>query len=339
MIYDDLFIEKAKLRWKNNQRREVDAIAFQDEYKNVREEIEKWINLIPDTDKRASIVGHLRADNWREAYHELAVGQLFKQLGFTVEYDKPIINPLAPELPPKTPDWFVYIRDSGKIYIEVFTNKAANETSRDEKVWGTLFARIKNSIEDVAISLIQQNNIPPSLNNHKQIVVNLKDWLKTNPAKGERKKIADNIIAEFLFTQAMQKPTVLMFSDAYGSPKAIPSLESKIMEKVKRYQFLEDIGIPFAVAIIPNDILTGADLTDLQSLLYGKQVYDVDTGETFREGKGLFASVSSLSAIFWIPKMLGLPLSDRDVKLFPNQHATNLLHEIVMKTFDGIAKS
>ena len=93
-------------------------IATADEFRLMREQIEAWVADLPEH-SQAKVIPRLRSEEhiW-ETYHELAVGSLFRNLGFRLEYDK--------NFGVQTPDWFVSSNDGSQTFIvEVFTQNVS----------------------------------------------------------------------------------------------------------------------------------------------------------------------------------------------------------------------
>ena len=327
-VYTEEFLKKATAYCKGRPRymwSTAHAVAMLEEHLKTRAEIEKLVLLIPDGEKRDSVVSRLQApEGFIEAYNELKVGDLFDQIGCEIEYERPIANPSKPGKASKTPDWFVYTGAGFQCYVEVLTNNPSKENSDIDRAWKRLFSRITDSIQGVAVELILRNNVPPTEGKAKAIITRLQRWLEANPEAEIRERIWHNIDVAFLRLVAKDKPDVFMYFDAYCLWKAPLSLENKILEKTKRYQFLETMRIPLVVAVVPNDIVTGVHMDDLEPLLNGNRIYDPSTGSTIQRDNGTFSKTSALSAMIWVPKReLGTPIMPSDVSVFYNAHATN----------------
>jgi hypothetical protein len=298
---------------------EIYRIAVLDEYSRQRSQIEEWVALLPEG-KQSQIIGRLRKDDlrFRDAFNELLVGDMLRQLGHKIEYERAIPGVK------KTPDWYVSFReDMSTFYVEVLTADAPEQRIDDERRWDSLCRRIEKLAPGFGLSLSADPrcDAPESENKAKKIAEKVGIWLKDiDPAVGEG-LILDNSTLEELTDEyanwgsrivigvcergdASQKFTWCVVSPGEAYLIDEEPLRKKIRPKAKKYaRSLADKGIPFVICIVPTpESLFGH--RSIEDALFGQSAIRYVKGrgrENIRLLDGLWREevFNGVSAIWW----------------------------------------
>ena len=228
-----------------------------------------------------------------------------------------------------------------ELVVEVFTLNPPREAEEVDSHWKYLLRRVEE-IRSPFVLGIDFSNLenPPDQKQAKQILTALKEWFLTNPDIQQEKSI-DNIKFMIVSRNSANQQAGYMLSPTIFAVST-ENLRDDILKKTKKYHMLNSINIKFVVAIVPN-VITGVDLNNLKDVLWGTETFDVDfernTAKPRRTADGLYTRVErvdpALSAVMWVPKKLGIPLSMPQVGIFPNPSARNSLSPECMKTLKG----
>jgi hypothetical protein len=173
-------IEQRYERFPPNQRPIIYAIAVHEDRQPFRAEIEAWVGALSSTAK-AKIIPRLRSpENIQQSYNELAVGHVFRELGYDLEYEKPFGD--------LTPDWFVSSKGAEPAFVvETFTANPPKSRTDDLKRLDHLLGRIHEI--PVGVELNIRTNLPetPKERESKEVKKEVERWLTSgSPAVGER---------------------------------------------------------------------------------------------------------------------------------------------------------
>ncbi len=293
----------SQIRKKHEQRQGLRTylylLATKDEYQTTRAEIENWINGLPEI-IRSKLISRLRSSkNHIQTYNELAIGSVLKQLGYQLEYEKPLSG--------HTPDWYVHLKGEIPAFIvEVFTANPSNEwtAQRGQKI--DLVKRLEQIPIDVTMNIRFRGNMALDQHQNKIIATKIRKWLEDdNPPVGTQISLT-GIILKVIYRGRGFSHVTLAFSDIFWVNSK--SLREKIKNKIDKYKdFLQEGRIPYVISIVPNP-LTGLEQNNFIDVLFGQEIInlavDKDSGiiaeERFeRNSNGLFLISSSLSAAIW----------------------------------------
>jgi hypothetical protein len=342
-------------------------IATDPEHQATRLRIDEWVSLLPDEmdddDRRRSIrknvIKRLKsADNFWDTYNELYVGDILRQLGYVVDYERPIPN--AEKL--KTPDWYVESKDNAPpFYVEVFTPGQSRHRRENDNKWEDLRIRLKKIPLSVGLSLrANEQCAPPAERQSITITRRVREWLEScDPPTGEVLRLdcdtLEEVKDEFAF-HFRRRVIEIEVSCREGIREGqgwcvgpfpferveVESLKNNIRRKTRKYaEHLEESRIPLVVFLIPHSEspLSHESVDDAVQGQSVTRVYPLSDGRNLimdgRELNGLFAHTwpgsSALSTIVWWREVTAWPLDSdqqpihKPIKLYFNLGATNPL--------------
>ena len=314
-VFDLTWIESIRRRYGRLPRYErpiIYSIAVDEEYQDLRTEIESWVGHLPIAAKDKVIPKLHSSENFQQTYNELAVGHTIRQLGFKPEYEKPIDG--------FTPDWFVHPRDGAPAFVvEAFTSNPPQGRVANLRRLNHLLGRLYEIPVGVALS-VRANEVSeiPDQRESKKIKKAVERWLMAgSPAIGDRAKFG-GFTFEVIHKNANYKhvfsmvPAGLLKTNTFWVDGNL--LKQGIEEKVNKYSFLGRAGTPLTVGVVA-DFYTGLGRDDLDGALFGDEavqlVMERTTGNIIesrltRRANGLFARTgSALSAVLWVSRESG----------------------------------
>lgn len=296
-IYTAEFVDKLNKRFAQKppyQQSTIYRIATEPHWENLRQEIERWVSQFPNDASKNVVISRLRSpEHFEQTYNELVVGQIFRDKGYAIEYEKEIV-------PNTTPDWYIYPRINTPTFIvEVLTSMPPEERTKQDQKWHELTERLKKIPMGIGLSIFP---LPvPSIDHNmlnsrdiKQIVDQVHTWLLATP------ELKDTIeISGIRFGVIHKSATFKTIQTAITGTFWGRSAETKqnIRDKVKKYETLCLQGIPIVVAVMAN-FLAGFDREDLETII--------------SDGEGIFTGrkpLECLSAILWASNRPGQPNS------------------------------
>ncbi len=307
-VFTDEYIQDIKRRYGHKpdyDKPDIYRIAVSNIGQSRRDEIEALLADLPYNDSQKDIIEKLKSDKisaHTEAYNELSVGYLLKQVGYQVEHGKEF----QIEHKKLTPDWYVHPKgDTPTFIVEVFTtNYYGNERREEDVQIKNLERRLREIPVDAGLSIrLDEGKVLESECN-KRIAQEIKQWLlqKDLPVGVQYSGIDFTCeIVERNTGFPEVDPTVFR-EVVLGDTER---LQKNIREKTKRYR---NLGMPLVVAIVTDPIIG----IHLRSVLLGtKRVrfsYNKFTGARITEhiqlNNGLFGKKPDLSAVLWISTSL-----------------------------------
>jgi len=267
--------------WEQAMRREYDGLPSYDRpnlyrlatwphLQPFRRQIQEWVEELPESPRIPLLVKRLQSRNqFYEAYHELAVGSVLCEMGYTIRYEMPISDGTG-EI---TPDWSVMAEDASVSFvIEVFTaNPSDDQRSRtDRRHW--FLGRLRAIPYNIFLLIRELPECdPPDKPAAEGIAVQIERWL----SQGQLCVGMEMILGKIWFTiervdcacdhlQYLCCPPPMLYVD-------LPRLKRKIGTKVAKYRsVLENRHVPLVVAVVPSDGVT-LDIEDLHAALLGEQ--------------------------------------------------------------------
>lgn len=261
-------------------RPEVYFYATENEYNQVRNEIEEWIQPIPES-QLPNVVSRLRTDkHFKQTYNELATGSILNSMGCKIIYEKPLIIGKTE----KTPDWFASKNDM-EFAVEVLTIKTAEQSQNIMKRIGTLLARIREIPYGVVLDIKFDWANPPNQQQLKVIIRELKKWLVSSLQENDVLNV-EGLTVKYHKQLDSDKP--LLFTNSHAYAGSTHGLGRKIEEKVSKYKGLE---IPLVISVVPT-FYTQLDVEDAQNVILGTEkwtLFDDNSIRAFREQDGLYS--------------------------------------------------
>ncbi len=277
------------------------SIATHEKFRPMREQIESWVAELPGRCQKR-VIGNLRSDDgFSQAYHELVVGSVLRNLGLRTEFEKDFCG--------FTPDWFVSSEDGSESFIvEVFTdNVGAAQKTQANQLTELQIALAKIDL-DVGLC-ISVDGVRGILDWGRidRISAEVREWLAADaPVSGAKLRNG-----EFMF-EIINRGRGYSGLQFVG-PGQVCSVNSKALqeslgEKISRYRpVILQHKIPFVVAVVAA-IETGLDLEDFETLLLGSTVgwaernSDITQSLPNRMANGLFVKRSQTTEGIWIEK-------------------------------------
>jgi hypothetical protein len=296
-------------------------VAVEDEFKSTREQIEKWVALLP-AGLQKKVIASLQSDvGFQQTYHELAVGSLISGSGLQLTYER--------DFDGLTPDWFVSAGNGLNFIVEVFSENVSQTTDSLDARLGELQSRISELPFDFALSVdipFDWNSLSLDSGRSKIIAKKVKDWLASdNPQIGTELHV-DEFSFEVILRDRKYAHVMLMgFGRSFWvNPEPLRrNIETKI-DKYKKIALANKF--PFLVAVVA-EFRTGYDLEGLEDILFGKEVFDIAidnaTSEaveqtTRRKNDGLFVKKPLLSGVIWASKPIA---REWQMRSYLNPHA------------------
>jgi hypothetical protein len=332
IVFTHHFIEEVKRKYAhtpNHRKPRIYWVSTMKEYEEQRMRIEDLVAMLPPG-KRGNVVERIRTkEQYTNTYHELIVGEMLRKLGYTVEYEKPMVE--VDEL--LTPDWYVCKKGHlPPFYVEVFTPNPSKNIIETDNKWQDLCARLEELPIPVGIS-IQANERcnPPDATRSKKIAEIVREWLQEHsPRKGEVLNIDCNTLEEVTepYTD-YRNSTVITFEISKHSNEdqrkarctqpifirqvLVDALKNNIQRKIRHYgNAVKRENLPFVICLMPHyDSLLGHD--SFVDAIWGELVtdlYEDKSGEKIwrdrRLDNGIFSARQSrnetLSAVSWLSK-------------------------------------
>lgn len=149
-------------------------VATDDDYQSLRTEIEDLTADLPQA-AQAKVIHSLQCPkSFMQTYHELVAGNLFKRLGYHIEYEK-TINGLSP-------DWYVHPKEKMLAYIvEVFTDYISDNNRSEQGQVSDLHGRLQQITVGVVLHISYDNEYEKEVvlnpKNNKEIIASVTHWL------------------------------------------------------------------------------------------------------------------------------------------------------------------
>jgi hypothetical protein len=304
-VFPPEWVAKLKAKYQGRSRQIYPKNYFlftADELQPDRDQIERWVDLLPEK-KHANLIGRLREpDLLNEAFNELAVGDSLRRMGHEVEYE--------PEIGALTPDWFVRPRNSTQPFIvEVVSSQPPKERERRDDGWERLRLRFQEELTGNSHISVQppfsfEDGFAdlPSEKQQKGIVRKIQEWINSDPPEGAQVSVND---IEFHFVGTRHDATgVYCGMGITPFTVDVSSLRRSVRVKASKYKLVgEEHHLPFLVTVI-LDFSTGRDIRDLKEVAFGTEGRRIVTSrggakrfEYFRDADGLFARYPTLSAV------------------------------------------
>lgn len=307
LVFTDEWVQKIRRRYKqypDYQKPWLYTVAISNKLETVRNEIEEWVNWLPQSDQ-SKVIKNLQSKNFIQTYHELAVGSILKRLGYQVEYEKKIDNNL-------TPDWYAHPNKGRHAFIvEIFTDNRSETTEKHDKQENDLLGRLQQISIDVALN-INFDLAKVALDQQKNKIISKKvqQWLTNNDPPIGAQLDSSGIVFE-IFDRDRNYPNLQYVSSTDAFWIDTESLRKNIETKINKYKVLaKEKGIPIVVGIVV-DPKTGLSLKSLQDVLLGERevivTFEKTPGsvvkqEQKRRQNGLFKINEALSAAIWMWK-------------------------------------
>ena len=299
-VFSAGWIDQIKNRYERqqkHQRPEIYFVATSDKYKELRNEVEEWVADFPKATQNKLIPKLQSSENSiQNIYHELAVGNMLKKLGFQIEYEKKVDG--------LTPDWYIQPKDKTPAFIvEVSTVNPSEETKKSDKQVVDLLSRLKQIPVGVNLNINFNRDkvvLDPKLN--KTISKKVGCWLlNENPSVGAQLDLNGVVFEIILFNDKFRR--VQPMGASYASFVNSKHLRKKIKKKISRYKKQAKMGIPLVIAAVANP----------------EMGYDF---ENFKEALIKLNTKKELSAAIWVGETES---SEREIKAIHNPAAMNPL--------------
>ncbi len=149
LVFTDDWVQKIRRRYEqypDYQKPWLYTVTTSDKLQTVRNEIEEWVNWLPQSD-RSKVIKNLQSKNFIQTYHELAVGNILKRSGYQLEYEKEFDDNL-------TPDWYVQPNKGTPAFIvEILTANRSETMEKFDKQENDLLGRIQQIPMDVTLNI------------------------------------------------------------------------------------------------------------------------------------------------------------------------------------------
>jgi len=254
-------------------------IATDESFRAIRDDVERLISDLP-CDSQKSAIAKLRSDEqfW-ETYHELAVGNLLRNLGLKTEYEN--------QLNGLTPDWLVSTSDgSEKFIVEVFTQNVSASDKAEDKQMADLTNRLKQIPIDVFISIdvdLALRKEKLTSQRVKKVFNSVKQWLEKQKTNFQPEFSVD----EFSFLIRLKNVGYSSLQYGYGlqSITTPESLRANLVKKFYKYRFLAEANkLPLLIAVVPGlETRHQFGDTEMNWIFYGESQKPIVVS------KGLFA--------------------------------------------------
>lgn len=291
LVFTDEWVGEVKARYERlptYSRPIIYHIAVNDNYEYFRNEIEDYIQLVPE-EASDVLVSRLRSeDHIFQTHRELAVGALVMQdFSASLIYEREYMIDSST----MSPDWTILNEFNKPVcVIEVVTDNPSNDVlSRDRQV-GYFQARLQEIELGVILSvggkfddLDQQRS--------KRLVSGINCWLNKHPPAGSTEEFEEINITVYQWAERFPRVQFVGPTDSWFVDP-VP-LREKILEKAKKYRPLAQDGLPLVIAVY-SAFRTGRDFDDLQEALFGES--------------GLFADTDFLSGVMWLYRQDGMRL-------------------------------
>jgi len=326
-VFTDEWVRRIRSRYErlpSYQRPYIYSIATSDACQTMRAEIEEWIADLPQVSQKSLIRKLQSPENFMQTYHELAVGNILKRLGYQVEYEKSIAD--------LTPDWYVQPRGEMPAFIvEVFTANISDIMSCKERQVRDLLGRLQRIPIGVVLRIKfyrTEVTLDPRLN--KRITKKIQQWLTDNAPPVGAQLCLGGIIFEIIHRDVSYPNVRFIATGEIFRVNPRPLLKN-LEAKIRKYKKLfTEAGIPLVIAVVA-DPRTGLGLDDLVDVLFGQEAVEVffekSTGAIIGQGPTRMAdgllrkTIPELSAIVWVWEFLG----EWRIKAVHNQKAVNPL--------------
>ena len=333
LVFTESWLFELAQRYRNHKRYTkpfVYFVATEDEFYPIREEIEKWVAILPEHLQKKAIANLQAEKSFQQTYHELVIGSLLRALGLQTEYEKVFSE--------QTPDWYVSMYDRSQCFIvEVFTeNISQSAKSRDSRLFD-LHGRISELPFDIALNLhvpFDWNAVSLDSRRSKIITDRLEKWLADgNPQIGDELPLEEFSFEVFCRDRGYSHVLLNLPPRHFW---VIPQpLSENIQAKIRKYKDLITLNkIPFVVAVLA-EFRTGYDTAELENVLFGQEIFDLASDSTTkqvtkqaarRKNNGLFMEKPLLSGVIWA----GRPnMGKWAMKSYLNPSARNPLPAIV----------
>jgi len=320
MVFPPDWIQTAKSRYDSSphfQQPWPYCIATEEKFSLLRQQIEHWVSSLPEKLQRKTIANLQKDKSFWQSYHELAIGNLLKNLGLRTEFEK--------DFGGLTPDWYVSASDGSQAFIvEVLTENISESEKSENKQIADLEHRLMQIPLDVVLSISFNRELAKiKLNSQrsKKIVRGVKQWLEGGNSNVESELLLD----EFTFEVVCRDKgfSTLQFGGFGRSFCVDPTpLRVNINKKVHRYKtVVETNSIPLVIAVVA-DLKTNYGDLEMKKVLFG---------QVFRQevlSGGLFAKKPLLTGAIraWSPQ-----IGKWQMQYYSNPQAKNPLAENLFK--------
>ncbi|MBE7556684.1 MAG: hypothetical protein HS126_37010 [Anaerolineales bacterium] len=336
-VFDSQWVEDLKARYQqlpNYRRPRLYYLATQPKLEEERRKIEQWVAQTPISNQEILIKRLRNPDQFFTTYNELVVGDLLRQCGHQLEYEKRFGS--------KTPDWYIAAKNelSGFV-VEVATIFPTKQLQAEMQSWDELRYRLGEIEHYFHLWLSSPSQASLAGKKIKPIVQFVKEWLNTFDPKVTRQSheitYQDGklqIKFALIPRKTEHKKAVEVAGPTFTQWVNVELLRDTISKKLKKYREVKDMNIPLVVAIVPT-FSAGFDEETLLDALFGQEqmqlsMYDdeiVDTQMT-RDRRGIIAPRfqdgqpvvfnTSLSAVLWLQDT-----QEFKAKIVHNPYASN----------------
>jgi hypothetical protein len=337
-------LEKKYGRQPRYRQPDLYRLATDPRWAQERENIERWVKLLPETSQEKFVHRLRDPDQFSAAYSELVVGALLRQCGHQPEYEKPLGD--------RTPDWYVHpTEDTPAFFVEVATVFPTSEVQARTREWDELRFRLEEIEHYFHIWIYAPPETSLKGADQKRIVRFVRDWLDTldpETVNEPQEKIYENEDLRISF-RAIPKKVTHKGPVATGGPGItflidVKRLQHILRKKLGAYRQARVEGTPLVVALVPT-FESGFSEDDVLDALFGQEqviisfqgdkIITVESGRSetglitpkLQKGGTPIVHNRRLSAVLWVTT--NAPPS---MKVFHNPYA---LHPLPPQTFRG----
>lgn len=304
-LFDEAFIKRLPPLDKFSNPMIV-ALCRRGELEAFRAQIERWFQNLPE-DQKADMYSRLRSlDDHLSAFYELVFHQYFLEEGWKVQ-KHPVVNG-------QKPDFFIEMPSNhASFFLEVTTILGKEKLQRER--FNTLLRKI-NAINTEFLVIVGLGKWLAEDVEYDSIVQRVESWLLTLEKKEKAHytmELCDwgfngSITAWFHLDVRPKSGCISGWSPPVRSADpAIKLVKAAISEKVKKYKFIKNSGLPFVIAICSSGNFL-LDSFAMESALYGHIVVSWDTNNPQAETKVLRDNSGLITPN---PGLLGQPRNTR----------------------------
>lgn len=270
-------------------------IATSQGYCTVREQVERWVALLPD-DCQKNVIAKLRKGNkqtW-DTYHELAVGHVLRMSGFTPLYEERRVK--------KSPvDWYVP-HHNPPFLVEVFSASYDGDNDIDVSVENRL-CKLLNKIDvlrGAEVCVWLDKSVTWTETRLAQVADTVKNSLSNRQCSVGQTCWEDDFSFRVESLGENQKVKIVV-SPMATLVKPKRRLSDGIEEKVNKYKSAK---LPLVIAVVTDPILAAGKAFD--NVLNGSWCYHSETRISTRSNDdGLFRKLPDLSAVLHLQRNWG----------------------------------
>lgn len=299
-VFNEENVQELKRRYEqklDSEKPIIYLIAVDQRLQYLRDEIEEMVATLPISKQQAVIPRLINANNFIDTYSELAVGNIIKQLGYQLEYDK--------KLEGFTPDWYVYSKQKiPDFIIEVFTTDSfsVNNRSQEYRNVKSLEERLRGIPVGATVILAVEKHECLDQGRNKQITKEIKHWLIN------KKPLTGTYYSSEYFTCELVEynpsyPSLKPFVEPKMNLLNPDRLKQNIKDKIRKYG---QLAMPLVLAVVTDPTLGEKLINLLVGEAQLKCNYNKSTGleefETSFSYNGLFQEKPDLTTVIWLNK-------------------------------------